>query len=106
MAETTFDQMGYLLGKLDTIRETQVLSIQKHGDLLERILTALETRPTGTTTAKTQGKLFSRMRNMSPFWQSCAAGGLFWIIGICTRAYLSRGGDPMALIELIVKSVL
>lgn len=108
MAETTFDQMGYMLGKLDTMRDTQVQTAQRDSDLLQRILTALETRQTATTTATKppRGKLFSRVRNMPPFWQSCAAGGLFWILGICTRAYLNRGGDPMALIELLVKSVL
>jgi hypothetical protein len=91
------DMTGYMLGKLDTIREDQI----RHGDLLQRLLEG--TAAAGKTTKKTKAGLFSRLRNMPPFWQSIVAGGLMWIFGICISAYLKRGGDPMALIELGLK---
>jgi hypothetical protein len=101
MKATTENLTAYMLGKLDTIIDRQAeLKL-----LLSQRPTSTEApRPAAATRATKQ--FFSRMRNISPFWQSMAAGGLFWIIGICTRSYLSRGGDPMALIELLLKSVL
>jgi hypothetical protein len=105
MEATSTDLTAYMLGRLDTIIDRQA----ELKALITQVLTLMEQpRPAvaSATTTRTRKQLFSRMRNMSPFWQSMVAGGLFWIIGICTRSYLNRGGDPMALIELIVKSVL
>ena len=103
---------NYALAKLDMIRETQLVTAQRDLDMLNHILadmqslkmTTMKTRD--AEAAPTTTKSLFRVGNWSPFWQSCAAGGLFWILGICSRAYLSRGGDPMALLELILKSLL
>lgn len=46
------------------------------------------------------GRIFN---GWSPFWQSIAVGAILWVIGVCIKSYLSRGGDPMALIDLAVK---
>lgn len=97
MDATTTDLTGYMLGKLDKISE------QIHG--LEKLLLQPAAAAGQSATTKTSKSRF-RIRSLSPFSQSLIAGGLFWILGICTRAYLARGGDPMALIELVVKSVL
>lgn len=106
MEATSTDLTAYLLTRLDTIVDRQAeLKLL----LSQRPISTETPRPAAEgseTTTKEKKQFFSRMRNISPFWQSMAAGALFWIVGICTRSYLSRGGDPMALIELILKSAL
>ena len=92
---------AYLASKLDTLIDRQ----RDHGEILARLLAAGEA---GGTTTKTQApKRWSfRLRNLPPFWQSIAAGALMWTFAICISAYLKRGGDPMALIELGLKYLL
>ena len=103
---------AYILGKLDSIREAQLLSTQRIEDRLASITTALAelaSRPVAAKAAEKRGarlNLLSRLQNLTPFWQSMAAGGIFWIFGICTRSYLNNGGDPAALIVAIVKTLL
>lgn len=102
----------YILGKLDSIREAQLLNTQRIEDKLASITTALAelaSRPAAARAAeKRAGRLsiLSRLQNLTPFWQSMVAGGIFWIFGTCTRSYLNNGGDPAALIVAIVKTLL
>lgn len=105
MDATSTDITAYMLSRLDTIidRQAELKALITQALVLMDQPRQSQAAPTAVTKAKSS---FSRIRSLSPFWQSMAAGGLFWIIGICTRSYLSRGGDPMALIELVVKSVL
>lgn len=98
MDATTTDLTGYMLGRLDKISE------QIHG--LEKLLLQPAAAARSEKTTKTRRGLFSRIASLPPFWQNIAAGVPLWILGICTHAYLKRGGDPMALIELVLKSVL
>jgi hypothetical protein len=85
---------SHILQKLDAIERAI-------GDLRHDLASAA----TKTTSTKAKS-LFSRLKRLPPFWQSLLAGGLLWTFAICTHAYLRRGGDPMALIELVLKSVL
>jgi hypothetical protein len=43
---------------------------------------------------------------LSPFWQSIAAGGVIWSIGLACKAYLDNGGKPLDLIEAVLKLAL
>lgn len=92
--------------------DTTTSHILQKLDAIERAIgelhraTLVEASKTISAPEKEPKAWFSRLRNMSPFAQSLAAGIPLWILGICTHAYLKRGGDPMALIDLALKYVL
>jgi hypothetical protein len=89
------------------------LTQRDHGDLLRQIEKAIgelrrETLAVDGRTISTEEpkQWFSRLRNMSPFWQNVAAGGAVWGFGLSVKSYLDHGGKPLDLIEAVVRLLL
>jgi hypothetical protein len=95
----TVDLTGYMLTKLDTIREDQV----RHGDMLSQLLAAATT---SRTTTESRRKRSIRIPKLSPFSQAIAGGGCVWLLGLSTKSYLDHGGDPASLVEALLKIAL
>ena len=77
-------QTSHLLSKLDRIDRSQ----RHHSEMLRRILVAPE--PTSPEPPKLPAGLILR-------------GALMWTLGAAMLGYLAKGGDPLALIELLLK---
>jgi hypothetical protein len=89
------------------------LTQRDHGDLLRQIEKAIgelrrETSAGDVRTISTEEpkQWFSRLRNMSPFWQNVAAGGAVWTFGLSVKAFLDNGGSPLELMQVLVRLVL
>lgn len=93
---------AYILTKLDLILERQ----RDHGELLVRSLAAVEAAGETTTKTKPPQRLMSRLRSIPPFAQSLMAGGVIWTLGLSVKSFLDHGGQPLQLIELLLKFLL
>lgn len=82
---------AYTHTKLDQIRDTQ----RDHGTILSRIEAAAASRPA-------RPALIPKLK-LSPFWQTIAAGALTWGVTFMIGSYLRHGGDPVKVIELLLK---
>jgi hypothetical protein len=83
-------QTSHLLSKLDLLYKTQ----RDHGDLLRRILATAE--------AKTQ--LEPAGNGQKPLAAGIILrGALMWMLGASIIGYLVNGGDPLRLVEVLLK---
>lgn len=89
---------SHLLGKIDQMQDRQ----RDHGEILNRILTALE-RDTEPGPPAPKLRLIDRIIKLPPLSQMIIGGAASWGIGTAISSYLSHGGDPMALIEALLK---
>jgi hypothetical protein len=99
--------IGAMQQQLVHIQQTQ----RDHGDLLRQIELVIGEMRRGTSvgeekTTSEPKQWFSRLRNMSPFWQNVAAGGAVWAFGLSVKSYLDHGGKPLDLIEAVVRLLL
>lgn len=88
---------SHLLGKIDQMQDRQ----RDHGEILNRILAALE-RDTESGPPPPKLRLIERIK-LPPLSQMIIGGAASWGIGTAISSYLSHGGDPMALIEALLK---
>jgi hypothetical protein len=86
-------QTSHLLSKLDRLIDIQ----RDQGELLCQILKGLQAsakpRPSDPSDLKA-----------STATGPIARGAMMWILGAAIISYLVRGGDPIALIEVLLKS--
>jgi hypothetical protein len=99
--------IGAMQQQLVHIQQTQ----RDHGDLLRQIELVIGEIRRGTSageekTISEPKQWFSRLRNMSPFWQNVAAGGAVWTFGLSVKAFLDNGGSPLELMQVLVRLVL
>lgn len=87
---------SHILLKLDAIE--RLIGELRH----ERTAAASSTSQQQDSQTKAKGFL-SRVRSWPPFWQNFGAIVLGWGFTSLLSAYLKRGGDPMALIDLFLK---
>lgn len=81
---------AYTHTKLD-----QLLAVQReHGELLKQLATD---RKQGAKSG------FTQKLKLPVFWQTLAAGLLTWGVTILISSYLRHGGDPVKIIELLLK---
>jgi hypothetical protein len=83
-------QASHLLSKLDRIERAQ----RHYGEMLRRILVALEAKPPPEPASPEPPKLPAGL---------ILRGALMWTLGAAMLGYLAKGGDPLALIELLLK---
>jgi hypothetical protein len=85
-------QTSHLLLKLAELRETQ----RDQSEMLRRILAAVERKETP------RGSLLASLK-LTPLGGLIVRGAMMWAVGACIISYLARGGDPIALIEALLK---
>jgi DNA-binding transcriptional MocR family regulator len=96
--------LGYILTKQDRTHELLQelrLTLQSHGELLSRILM----EQTGMAAEKDPKAGFFRWLKLTPFSQMIVGGVVSWGVGTAISSYLKHGGDPMALIAALLKSL-
>jgi hypothetical protein len=84
-------QTSHLLSKLDRLIDIQ----RDHGEVLHRILAEVtrQSDPSNPSRAK-----------RIPLSGPVARGAVMWMLGAAIVSYLVRGGDPVVLIELLLRS--
>jgi hypothetical protein len=85
-------QTSHLLLKLGELRETQ----RDHGEMLRQIVTLAEREEA------TRGGVLASLK-LTPLTGLIARGAIMWSVGACIISYLARGGDPITLIEALLK---
>lgn len=95
---------SYTQAKLD--KNIEIL--RDHSEILRQILDRVTALTIAATAEKAspERRIFSAKMKLSPFWQMIAGGVVSWSIGTAISSYLKHGGDPMALIALLLKSLL
>jgi hypothetical protein len=86
-------QTSHLLSKLDRLIDLQ----RDQGELMRQILEGLQ------ASAKPGPSDQSGLK-VTAITGPIARGAVTWILGAAIISYLVRGGDPIALIELLLKS--
>ena len=97
--------LGYILTKQDRTHELlqeQKLILHSHGELLSRIL--VEQTEMAEESGSPKGGFF-RWLKLTPFSQMIVGGVVSWGVGTAISSYLKHGGDPMALIAALLKSL-
>jgi hypothetical protein len=83
----------HVLAKLDQIRDTQ----RDHGEIIKSILASRQEKED-----KKSG-LLSQLQKLPLHWQWIVGGMVSWGISAAIGAYLKNGGDPIKLIEALLK---
>ncbi len=90
---------GYMLSRLDRLEELQRQQIQ----LLERILETLQARtPTKRSATSTKSGFLQKLK-LPPLSQIVIGGACSWGISSAISTYLSHGGDPLKVLEVLLK---
>ena len=100
--------LGYILNKQDRILELlleQHHQLLTHGETLGRIISLTEAKE-GAATAMaetTSQSRFSRWLKLEPLSRMIVGGVVSWIVGVIINRHLANGGDPTALLDLLLK---
>ena len=87
---------SHLLSKLDKLLECQ----RDQSEVLNRIAESLNR---GTTDMSPPKANFTARLKWPPFSQMIVGGVISWGLGTAISSYLSHGGDPMVVIEALLK---
>jgi hypothetical protein len=87
--------LTHLLTKLDKIHDTQ----RDHGEILNHLKTAR----TSDMVSNNNEKNDTRWLKLPPFSQMIVGGMASWAVGTAIGSFIRHGGDPVVIIEAVLK---